>query len=116
MAENLITEKPQYTIGVPSLDGGANCSIEVYDKQSEQFAARLRKVFKERRKWAAKEGVTCYRIYDADLPDYAVAIDLYQCTGSLADPLSNYAEEGERFLYIAEYKAPKNIDEEKARR
>ena len=116
MAENLITEKPQFTIGVPSLDGGANCSIEVYDKQSEQFAARLRKVFKERRKWAAKEGVSCYRIYDADLPDYAVAIDLYQCTGSLADPFRNFAEEGESFLYIAEYKAPKNIDENKASR
>ena len=108
--------KPRCTIGVPSLDGGANRSVEVYDKNSEQFAARLRKMYKERRKWAQKSKVHCYRIYDADLPDYAVAIDLYECTGSLADPLRNFAEVGERFLYIAEYQAPKSIDEEKAAR
>ena len=36
---------------------------------------------KERRKWARREGVSCYRVYDADLPDYAVAIDVYRGRG-----------------------------------
>ncbi|MFR3877346.1 MAG: class I SAM-dependent methyltransferase [Collinsella sp.] len=27
---------------------------------------------------AKREGVSCYRVYDADLPDYSAAIDLYE--------------------------------------
>jgi 23S rRNA (guanine2445-N2)-methyltransferase / 23S rRNA (guanine2069-N7)-methyltransferase len=42
------------------------------------FANRLRKNFKHLAKWARREGVTCYRVYDADLPQYAVAVDLYE--------------------------------------
>lgn len=30
---------------------------------------------------ARREGVSCYRVYDADLPDYAVAIDVYPGAG-----------------------------------
>ncbi len=116
MPQDLNLGKPQFTLGVPRLDGGANCSLEVYEPSSEQFAARLRKVFKERRKWAKKAGVFCYRIYDADLPDYAAAIDLYECTGPLDDTSRDYAERGERFLVIAEYQAPAAIDSEKAAR
>ncbi len=75
--------------------------IPVLEQTSEQFAARLKKNMKERRKWADRNFVTCYRVYDADLPDYAVAIDVY-----------NGAEEsrGETFLVIAEYQAPREID------
>lgn len=50
--------------------------IPVSSGHAEQFAARLRKMAKQRRKWAEREGVYAYRVYDADLPDYAVAIDL----------------------------------------
>ena len=57
-----------------------------------------------RRKWAAREGVTCYRVYDADLPDYAAAIDLFE--GAPETP--------GRWLVIAEYAAPKTIDPELA--
>lgn len=94
-------------IEIPDLAGGAPHRIEVLEAASDQFAARLRKVFKERRKWAAREGVTCYRIYDSDLPDYAVAIDWYAGTG---DAAGNY------YLHIAEYAAPASVDEGKARR
>ena len=55
---------------------------------------------KLRRKWAQREGVTCYRVYDADLPDYSAAIDLYE--GSTATP--------GRWLVIAEYAAPRSVD------
>ncbi|MDR3036986.1 MAG: THUMP domain-containing protein, partial [Coriobacteriales bacterium] len=45
---------------------------------SSPFANRLHKMATHRGKWARRSGVSCYRVYDADLPDYAVAIDLYQ--------------------------------------
>ena len=47
-----------------------------------------------------EEGVSCYRIYDADMPEYNAAIDLY---------------EG-RFINLAEYAPPQEIDEEDASR
>jgi 23S rRNA (guanine2445-N2)-methyltransferase / 23S rRNA (guanine2069-N7)-methyltransferase len=66
------------------------------------FANRLRKDLKHLGKWAKREGVTCWRVYDADLPDYAVAVDLYDC------------EDGVRRAVVSEYEAPREIDEVKA--
>jgi len=65
------------------------------------FANRLRKNAKHLRKWARREGVTCYRVYDADMPEYAVAVDLYQGAGP---------NEGEQWAHIAEYAPPKTVD------
>jgi 23S rRNA (guanine2445-N2)-methyltransferase / 23S rRNA (guanine2069-N7)-methyltransferase len=62
----------------------------------EDFANRLRKNLKHLQRWAAREGVSCYRAYDADLPDYAVAVDLYQSE--------------ELHVHVQEYAAPKSID------
>ncbi len=44
---------------------------------AEDFANRLRKNLKKFEKWARQEGIECYRLYDADLPEYNVAIDRY---------------------------------------
>ncbi|PKG72702.1 bifunctional 23S rRNA (guanine(2069)-N(7))-methyltransferase RlmK/23S rRNA (guanine(2445)-N(2))-methyltransferase RlmL [Shewanella sp. GutCb] len=41
------------------------------------FANRLKKNFKQLQKWAKKEGIDSYRLYDADIPEYNVAIDKY---------------------------------------
>lgn len=92
---------------VPDSSGGAEHRVEVFEQASEQFAARLRKVAKERRKWAKREGITNYRVYDADLPDYAVAIDVYLGAGPA---------EGNTYLHIAEYAPPSSIDPAKAER
>ena len=92
-------------IMVPDSAGGAEHPVEVWDAGAAQFAARLRKVAKERRKWAARNGIAAYRIYDADLPDFALAIDLYRD-----------AETGEAAIHVAEYEAPKGIDETRAAR
>ena len=92
---------------VPDSAGGAEHRVEVFEQTSEQFAARLRKTAKERRKWAKREGVTCYRVYDADLPDYAVAIDVYTGAGQA---------EGNTYLHVAEYAAPSTVDVSKAQR
>ena len=92
-------EKPEQSfVELPA--GGR---IPVLVSTSDQFALRLSKVSKLRSKWAEDEDVTCYRVYDADLPDYAVTIDLYE--GSLTPG---------RWLQISEYAAPKEIDEDLA--
>ena len=59
---------------------------------------RIEKNFRHLRKQAQREGVECWRVYDADLPEYAAAIDIY----------------GEH-LHIQEYAAPATIDEDLAR-
>ncbi len=64
------------------------------------FAQRLAKNMRHFGRWARREGVQCYRIYDADLPEYALAIDLYQ---------------GEAlWVQAQEYAAPASIDPVKA--
>ena len=102
-------EKPKgFTrLTIQDLAGGAPSVLEVMEASSEQFAARLRKVFKERRKWAARAGVSCYRIYDSDLPDYAVAIDWYTGAGDAR---------GNSYLHIAEYAPPASVDAARAAR
>ncbi|MCL2526745.1 MAG: class I SAM-dependent methyltransferase, partial [Coriobacteriia bacterium] len=71
---------------------------------STEFRNRLTKMAKHRAKWARRAGVSCYRVYDADLPDFKVAIDLYQGAAQTRD-------EGKKWLHIAEYRAPKEVDE-----
>lgn len=56
------------------------------------LANRLRKNQRRLAKWLKKSGVECYRLYDADLPEYAVAVDVY----------------GD-WLHVAEYRAPESI-------
>ncbi|PMJ91987.1 bifunctional 23S rRNA (guanine(2069)-N(7))-methyltransferase RlmK/23S rRNA (guanine(2445)-N(2))-methyltransferase RlmL [Vibrio sp. 10N.261.55.A7] len=63
------------------------------------FSNRLKKNIGKIGKWARKEQLECYRIYDADLPEYNVAIDIYL-----------------DHLVIQEYAAPKDIPEETAKR
>jgi 23S rRNA (guanine2069-N7)-methyltransferase / 23S rRNA (guanine2445-N2)-methyltransferase len=47
-------------------------------KRAEAFANRVRKNLAHLKKWAAREDVHCFRVYDADLVEYAVALDLYE--------------------------------------
>lgn len=62
------------------------------------FANRLTKNIKKIEKWAKQQGLDAYRLYDADLPEYNLAVDRY----------------GDHIV-VQEYAAPKNIDENKAR-
>ncbi|HGJ5883343.1 bifunctional 23S rRNA (guanine(2069)-N(7))-methyltransferase RlmK/23S rRNA (guanine(2445)-N(2))-methyltransferase RlmL [Arsenophonus sp.] len=64
----------------------------------EDFANRLKKNEKKLNKWVKQQGIDCYRIYDADLPEYNVAVDRY----------------GEHIV-IQEYAPPKSIDSHKAK-
>jgi 23S rRNA (guanine2445-N2)-methyltransferase / 23S rRNA (guanine2069-N7)-methyltransferase len=69
------------------------------------FANRLEKNLKRLRSWARRDEVSCYRIYDADMPEYAFAIDLY---GTI--------EPEEQWLYVQEYAAPAEIELESVRK
>jgi 23S rRNA (guanine2445-N2)-methyltransferase / 23S rRNA (guanine2069-N7)-methyltransferase len=72
----------------------------------EDFANRLEKNLKHLGKWAKRTGVSCYRLYDADLPDYAVAVDVYETVGAMGP--------SHRHVHVQEYAAPKTIDPVKA--
>ena len=46
--------------------------------QAELFANRLKRKYKELRKQMRKNRVTCYRLYDRDIPEVPVSLDLYE--------------------------------------
>jgi 23S rRNA G2069 N7-methylase RlmK/C1962 C5-methylase RlmI len=45
---------------------------------AEALGNRLRKNVRHLRKWAKREGVTCWRVYDRDMPEVPVTVDLYE--------------------------------------
>ncbi|MDR2872462.1 MAG: bifunctional 23S rRNA (guanine(2069)-N(7))-methyltransferase RlmK/23S rRNA (guanine(2445)-N(2))-methyltransferase RlmL [Xanthomonadaceae bacterium] len=69
-------------------------------------ANRLRKNLHKLKSWRAREQVTCFRAYDADLPEYAAAVDCYQ----------EDAGPARIFLHVQEYAPPRDIPENDARR
>ncbi|MEY6432110.1 bifunctional 23S rRNA (guanine(2069)-N(7))-methyltransferase RlmK/23S rRNA (guanine(2445)-N(2))-methyltransferase RlmL [Thioalkalicoccus limnaeus] len=69
---------------------------------AEMLANRLHKNRQALAKWRRREQVHCYRLYDADLPEYALAVDLY--------------EGHELWVHVQEYQAPSSIDPQVARR
>jgi 23S rRNA (guanine2445-N2)-methyltransferase / 23S rRNA (guanine2069-N7)-methyltransferase len=68
---------------------------------AQMFANRLRKNLQRLDPWAERERIDCFRVYDADMPEYAFAIDLYG--------------RGTRHAYVQEYAPPKTVDQEGAR-
>lgn len=96
-------------------NGALDCQFALFelgkDNQFNQDAAdpfsnnaiallnRLKKNSKKLAPWLKKENITCFRLYDADLPDYNAAIDIY-----------------EGWVHVQEYAPPKTIDEKKAHR
>jgi len=65
---------------------------------AQMFANRLTKNLKEAVKWARRESVSCFRVYDADMPEYAFAIDLYG------------DGENEQWAYVQEYAPPRTVE------
>lgn len=47
------------------------------EQQKEFFINRLRKNERQLRKWKRKENITCYRIYDKDIPEIPFVVDIY---------------------------------------
>ncbi|QKK02346.1 MAG: bifunctional 23S rRNA (guanine(2069)-N(7))-methyltransferase RlmK/23S rRNA (guanine(2445)-N(2))-methyltransferase RlmL [Pseudomonadota bacterium] len=88
-------------------NGPLECRLERFEIGAEDthgsplraadLANRLQKNERQLRKWRAREDVSCYRLYDADIPEYALAIDVY---GS---------ESGD-WLHVQEYEPPASVD------
>lgn len=90
--------------------------VEQPDPQAEMFGNRLRKNLKKLTKWAKQNQVSCYRLYDADLPEYAVAVDLYQGEAyrSQLTPHANISADEQLWVNVQEYESPKSVDPAKA--
>ena len=80
----------------------AAANVEVDAAGVEMVANRLRKNQRALRRWLDRTGISCYRVYDADLPDYAAAVDVYQAA----------TDGNQRYLHIQEYAAPAHIPAE----
>lgn len=87
------TGAPREPAAVAEPAGAARLS-----ESAQMFANRLKKNLKNLGKWARQQEISCYRVYDADMPEFAVAIDLY-----------------DDWAHVQEYQAPESISEDKAR-
>lgn len=65
------------------------------EEKLQMFANRLRKVNRHISKWARKRELTCFRIYDSDIPEFPLAIDRY-----------------DQIIHIAEYSREHGMDEQ----
>ncbi|MDX1626574.1 MAG: bifunctional 23S rRNA (guanine(2069)-N(7))-methyltransferase RlmK/23S rRNA (guanine(2445)-N(2))-methyltransferase RlmL, partial [Wenzhouxiangellaceae bacterium] len=68
---------------------------------AEDFVNRLAKNRRHLAKWLRREDITCYRVYDADIPEYALAVDVYGTAGG-------------DWLHVQEYAPPSSVDTGKA--
>lgn len=55
----------------------SNNTTQIWSASAQMFANRLQKNVQHLKKWATRQQISCYRVYDADLPEYAYAIDCY---------------------------------------
>jgi 23S rRNA (guanine2445-N2)-methyltransferase / 23S rRNA (guanine2069-N7)-methyltransferase len=69
---------------------------------ARMVANRIKKNMARMNSWLSCEEITAFRAYDADLPEYAAAVDLYQT-------------ESGRYAVVQEYAPPKTVDPAKAR-
>ncbi len=91
--------EPEFFVDRDAADRRAQAAAlnQAITSGADGFINRLRKNLRHLGRWAEREGVSCYRIYDADLPEYAVAIDRY-----------------EQWLHVQEYAPPTSVDPARA--
>jgi len=81
-----------------SMTGDNLSSFESKLDENHEFANRLRKNIKKLQPFIKKNTSNAYRIYDADLPHYNMAIDCY-----------------DNWVVVQEYAAPRDVPEDKAK-
>ncbi len=120
-------------------NGAIECRLLVFDLGDEQrsderrerplsdgataVANRIGKNARHLRKRLARDGIGCYRVYDADLPEYSAAIDVYTAVGQegpssgAGQTTASQAGESIRqtWLHIQEYAPPSDVPEHTAR-
>ncbi|MCC5865129.1 MAG: bifunctional 23S rRNA (guanine(2069)-N(7))-methyltransferase RlmK/23S rRNA (guanine(2445)-N(2))-methyltransferase RlmL [Wenzhouxiangella sp.] len=92
-------------------NGPIECRLERFEiavdggqerpEPAEDFVNRLHKNERQLKKWLRREGISCYRLYDADIPEYALAVDVFETSDG-------------KWLHVQEYEAPRSIDPGKA--
>lgn len=87
----------------PARERPADAAPVPLSEGATMVANRLRKTLKASKTWREREGVRCWRAYDADIPEYAAAIDVYT------------DDDDVRWLHVQEYAAPADIPEDIAR-
>jgi len=101
-AESQVSSEPLQVSGSDSVDAVEAVSppepaATELSAGAQMLVNRLNKNLKQLGKWAKRQDITCYRLYDADLPEYAAAIDIYN-----------------DWVHVQEYQAPKSVDMVKA--
>ncbi|MFM9817176.1 UNVERIFIED_CONTAM: bifunctional 23S rRNA (guanine(2069)-N(7))-methyltransferase RlmK/23S rRNA (guanine(2445)-N(2))-methyltransferase RlmL [Spiribacter pallidus] len=90
-------------------NGPIECRLERFEVQAgigeappaQDLVNRVQKNQRQLKKWLAREDVHAYRVYDADIPEYALAVDVYNTQAG-------------RWLHVQEYAAPASVDAAKA--
>ncbi|MGD9158273.1 MAG: bifunctional 23S rRNA (guanine(2069)-N(7))-methyltransferase RlmK/23S rRNA (guanine(2445)-N(2))-methyltransferase RlmL, partial [Desulfobacteraceae bacterium] len=72
-------------------------SVYQPSEEIKMFENRVKKNLKRLKSWRTQNSVSCFRVYDRDIPEYAVAVDIY-----------------DQWIHVQEYKAPKSISPETA--
>ncbi|MEX1224888.1 MAG: bifunctional 23S rRNA (guanine(2069)-N(7))-methyltransferase RlmK/23S rRNA (guanine(2445)-N(2))-methyltransferase RlmL, partial [Pirellulales bacterium] len=54
-------------------------------EQAELFANRLRKRARHLRRWPTRQGITCYRLYERDIPEVPLLVDRYETRLHMAE-------------------------------
>jgi 23S rRNA (guanine2445-N2)-methyltransferase / 23S rRNA (guanine2069-N7)-methyltransferase len=78
----------------------ARSDEEIASEEKETLVNRIQKNLRRLKTWAREEQVRCFRVYDADLPQYSVAVDFYE----------------EKWAHVQEYAPPSLVDEDRAAR
>ncbi|HQQ75217.1 MAG TPA: bifunctional 23S rRNA (guanine(2069)-N(7))-methyltransferase RlmK/23S rRNA (guanine(2445)-N(2))-methyltransferase RlmL [Pseudomonadales bacterium] len=76
------------------------CTEASLSDNARMLFNRLQKNLQKLQPWLKKTGLSCFRLYDADMPEYAFAIDVYRETNS-----------GAMHVHLQEYAPPKTVDE-----
>ncbi len=74
----------------PQFDPG---KVKAEEGINSDLANRLRKNLKKTLKWAKRENITCFRVYDRDLPEFNLSVDIYG-----------------KWVHVQEYSAPGQVD------
>ena len=69
--------------------------MSVIEEKIQAFENRIAKVYRHIRKIATKQGVTCFRIYDHDIPEFPFVIDQYGSDFYIAEYAKDHAQAGE---------------------
>jgi 23S rRNA (guanine2445-N2)-methyltransferase / 23S rRNA (guanine2069-N7)-methyltransferase len=88
-------------VAPPQRERAADEPAPTLSEGAQMVANRLRKNIRKLKSWREREHISCYRAYDADLPEYSAAIDVY--VTDEAAPRT--------FLHVQEYAAPADIPE-----